>query len=240
MEAAARSHRKGADLSNRVLSAALIVCAIVSLGQPVYGQSAPVAAKAQAAAVKAEAAEKREAARLLLDPHLFTPDDRWVYDGSDKYDRPKARFGGAIVGQRGTVSIGDTRWLNTGAFVLYQVWKYPTLKEARQAFRGATTFEKPGKFARRTTRQLKAGDEARDVAETVVNERGEPTAFTRRVRVRFGSYVLAITSSADMKAFGPAPSSGSRPWLSEAVFNRVLQVALQRVASLAKDGRPAK
>ena len=76
-----------------------------------------------------------EAKRFLLDPKLFTPDDRWKYDASDKHERPKARFGGAIAAQKGTVSIGDTRWLNTGAYVLYQVYEYPSVSEARQAFR---------------------------------------------------------------------------------------------------------
>ncbi len=198
-------------------------------------QSSANAAKADSA--RAEAAEKRESARFLLDPKLFTPDDRWVYDGSDKYDRPKARFGGAIVGQKGTVSIGDNRWLNTGAFVLYQVWKHPTLKDARDAFRAATTYEKPGKFARRAERRLNAGDEGRDLTETVVNEAGEPVMFHRRTHVRFGTYLLAVTSSTDMKSFGPKPASGQRPWLSQPVFDRVLQAALKRAASQTKGER---
>lgn len=211
--------------------AVVVWAALPGIGQCQAAQSSAATPGQTQSAPRALTADEKQ---LLLDPKLFAPDDRWVYDGSDKYDRPKARFGGATVGQKGTVSIGDTRWLNSGAFVLYQVWKYPSIKEAREAFRSVATLEKPGKFTRRTVRPLKAGDESRDVSETVVNEKGDPASYHRRVRVRFGAYVLAVTSSADMKAFGPAPASGIRPWLSEAVFDKVLKAALQRCSSLIK------
>ena len=234
------SHDAGkvVDVRNRVLSVGLVTVAMMQAPTPACPQSAPGAGKPNATAAKADAAEKRAAARLLLDPKLFTPDDRYTYDGSDKYDRPKARFGGAIVGQKGSVSIGDNRWLNTGAYVLYQVWRYPSLKEAIAAFRLSTTYEKPGKLARRTVRQLKAGDEGRELLETVANERGEPVIFNRRAHVRFGTYLLAVTSSTDMKSFGPRPASGPRLWLSQPVFDKVLPAALNRCAAIAKV-RPA-
>jgi hypothetical protein len=168
--------------------------------------------------------------RFLLNPKLFTPDERWTYDGSDKYPNPKARFGGALVAQKGSVSIGDNRWLNTGAFVQYQLVKHDSVAGAQQAFK-ASALPKPGRFARRTTRSLKAGDEARDESDTVVDERGEPVSYHRRVDVRYGAYHLAVIGSADMKTFGPAPASGSRRWLCEDVFDNVLKAALSRCSS---------
>jgi hypothetical protein len=163
----------------------------------------------------------------MLDPKLFTPDERWTYDASDKYERPKARFEGAVAGQQGVVSIGDTRWLNSGASVRYRVWKYAQPAEAHAAFIENAPPAKPGKFARRTHGKVEAGDEARDVAETVVDEKGDPASYSRRIDIRFGAYLVAVVGTADMKAFGAPPSAGPRPWLCEEVFSKVLKAALK-------------
>ncbi len=200
--------------------------ALVTVSCPIPSACAQAGAT-QPSASATQARPDPDPRPYLLDPKLFTPDDRWTYDASDKHDRPKARFEGAIAGQQGVVSIGDTRWLNSGAAVRYRVWKYDRVSEAHRAFLDTAPAHTPGKFARRVVREMKAGDEARDVTETVIDERGEPASFTRRIHVRFGVHLVGLTASADMKAFGPASKSGRRPWLCEAAFDKVLRAALR-------------
>ena len=131
----------------------------------------------------------------------------------------------------------DTRWLNTGAYVLYQIYEYPSVGEARRAFRDFAPTGSPGKYGRRTITTMKAGDEARTATETVIDDRGEPVSFRRRLDVRYGIYLLAVSASADMKTFGPRPPSGRRPWLCEPVYDQVVKAALKRMDALKQERR---
>ncbi len=187
--------------------------------------SKPAQAAPPSAAGTSKAQAKPDPTPYQLDKALFTPDDRWRYEGSEQFDRQKARFGGAIAYQAGIVTIGDNRWLPAGAYVKYRVWKADTVEAARKAFERTELPERKSPFTRRSVRPLRAGDEARDVSETVSAE-GNATSYLRRIHIRYGEYLVEISAYSDLKAFGPAPRSGSRPWLSEAPTAKVLQAAL--------------
>lgn len=172
-----------------------------------------------------DAATREHARLLMLDKSLFTPDERWRYEGSDMFERPKARFGGATVYQAGIVTVGDNRWMPAGAYVKYRVWKAESAEEAHKGFAKTALPERKSPYTTRTVKQLRAGDEARDLAETVASE-GQPASYLRRIHIRYGEYLVEIAAYADLKAFGPAPKKGPRPWLCEAPLNRVLQATL--------------
>ncbi|NUQ71603.1 MAG: hypothetical protein HUU17_12395 [Chthonomonadales bacterium] len=209
---------------------------MLAMACPIAGivQQAPPTQAGSTDAEKAALADKLKTSPWLLPRSLFTPNDRWTYDGSNMYDRTKARFGGALAGQTGTVSIGDNRWLNSGSFVKYQVWRYGSAAEAREYYRQLAPASKPAKNVRRTVRKVAYGDESCDVADAVLDDRGIAQSQTRLAAIRIGAYLISVRSSANMKAFGPAPQSGSRPWLGDDVFTRVLNAAIARARTLLK------
>jgi hypothetical protein len=181
----------------------------------------------------AKARTAPDGSRYMLDKALFTPDDRWRYEASDQFDRPKARFGRAIAYQAGIVTVGDNRWLPAGAYVKYRVWKFDTADAAREAFAKAAPPKKPDKYVQRKVRALRAGDEARDIADTVVAD-GHAASYSRFLHIRYGNHLVEVAGYADLKAFGPAPKKGVRDWLCEAPFTAITKAVLSHWRGLSQ------
>ncbi|NUQ71313.1 MAG: hypothetical protein HUU17_10900 [Chthonomonadales bacterium] len=161
----------------------------------------------------------------ILPRKLFTPDDRWTYEGSDTSSKMRARFGGAIAYQNGGVSYGDNRWQSSGAYIRYQVWKYDRVEDAKRAFAENRPPLKGTQWAQRRTIPIKVGDEAIDATE-IRSNRDEAVSYARTTLIRYGNHVVQIAAYSDLKAFGPRPKTGSRPWLCEAPYKSVRQAAL--------------
>ncbi len=213
----------------------VVVFALLLVGIPSSG--APQAAqKPQRPAIPVPESMKTrplaEVQRYMLDKKLFTPDDRWKYEGSEQFDRQKARFGRALVYQAGTFMVGDNRFKPAGAFVKYRVWKADSVDAAHKAFVRSALPERETRFAQRTEKKLRAGDESRYVIETVVAG-GNAEGQVRRIHIRYGDHLVEIAAFADLKAFGPAPKAGARPWLCEAPLNRILQATLNKWKTLS-------
>ena len=167
------------------VTASLAAVAMLMMQQSPSKPSPPAAVRG--ATVKS--APKLDLTPYLLDKSQFTPDDRGRYEGSEQFDRQKARFGGAIAYQAGIVTVGDNRWMPAGAYVKYHVWKADSVDEARKAFARSAIPERKTRFARRTERRLRAGDEARDIRRV-----GIPLVAACRRQSVHGAYRLHVRS----------------------------------------------
>lgn len=169
----------------------------------------------------------RQLRPMFLDKKLFTPNKFWEYEEAD-YDRP---FGSSVE-QVTTVSLGGRLTPNRGARVSYFAYTYPGVAAAHRAFLSYSASQSPQRNVARKVKSLTVtgGDEGCDIVENVVDDSQKPVRFHRQTFLRYGRYVVEITSSADLRALGPRPAQGERRWMCEPVHDGVFAAATARWA----------
>lgn len=159
---------------------------------------------------------------MFISEKLFTPDKHWEYE---EYEPEVPHV--YAVGQTGKVSIGGEQILNRGALVQYLVSEFPNREIAHTKFQHAFLQTENTNVVRRLTRPVPVGDEAVETIETDYHGT-EPLRFMRVTVARYGRCVVRVIGRSDMRAFGPRPRHGERPWLSEPVYTKVLEQVLGR------------
>ena len=160
---------------------------------------------------------------MYLDKKIFTPDHWWEYEEAE--DELSSDFS---VEQHGMAKFGSRTMLGRGAAVAYKVLTCPSDQAAHQAFVHFSQQGPPTPNVRRTARSLHHGDESLDRIYIQVEPSGKPHEIRRESYLRFGRYVILLSSWSDIRAFGPRPSRGERPWMSEPVYQQVYQEVLSR------------
>lgn len=160
---------------------------------------------------------------MYIDQKLFEPDKWWRYESADD-DRPSAY----AVEQESTVSIGGRAIRNVGANVKYKVHEFPDESAASRAFAGFVPRSISTSAVRRDLKRLRKGAEAVDIEETAFDPSHKPTRIMRDLFVRYDRYVVEVYASSDLRAFGPRPASGERPWMCDPIYTRVREAALKK------------
>lgn len=209
---------------------AMVVAVVVVLGGPAWAEAQDgkhdSAAKAgPGALLKPPPMPKgaRQLKPMYIDPRLFAPDKWWKYEGHDD-DRPDA-YG---VEQNGAVSIGGRLQQNHGANVFYRASEFATGAKAHEAMRDRVRRLRGSRGTAGSVAPYRRGDEALLFRRITPDKEGKPAYFASVALVRYGRYVVEIAGASDMKAFGPRPQTGERPWMCEPVFNSVLKAALAK------------
>ena len=162
---------------------------------------------------------------MFLDKTLFIPDKWWKYEEADD-DRPFSHS----VEQMGSVAIGATLEEKHGAFVRYRVTKFVSVEEARKAFVTMSKIKKVVSNVSQKSRPLHKGNEGVENKLLIRDLKGSPQEQFCYSYIRFDQYLVQVDSRSDMRALGPRPSTGNRKWMSEPVYESVMQAAMDRWA----------
>lgn len=217
--------------SGKYLFVSLGLCLLTA---PAFGQQTPVVKKdAQAKPAPPGIPDPKfrhkmpEGAKQLkpmfLDKGLFQADKWWKYEEADD-DRPFAHS----VEQQGSVGFGAPLEEKHGAFVRYRVLQMENAEKAHQSYGKIAAVKQTPANIQRKVRPLKNGEEGIEVRDEVKDNKGVVVRQTRAAFIRFDRYIVIVESRADMRAFGSRPRSGQRKWMSDPVFDKVLQATLER------------
>ncbi len=160
---------------------------------------------------------------MYLDKSLFTPDKWWKYEEADD-DRPYAH----AVEQGSAVAFGAPLEEKHGAFIRYTVMMLDSAGKAHETFLKMSTPRKVVENVRLTVRPLRKGNESAEIITNIRDSKGAPQQHLSSAYMRFDRYLVVIDSRADMRAIGARPNSGDRKWMSEPVYNSILQAAADR------------
>jgi hypothetical protein len=214
-------------VGTRLPTACALVLLVVAAGAQTPGKEPPAGAASAAPAKGARPTVRMPPLLrpMFVDKSLFKPDKWWEYEEPEE-ERPRAYS----VEQEGKVEIGGRLSQNRGCIVRYRVAMCETPGKAHALFQALLPKPPVPVSVRRSLRTLRYGDEGEEITSRLIGEKGVTLEFGRESVVRFGRYVVTVYSRSDMKAFGPAPASGERRWMADAVYDAVVRAVMSRWA----------